>query len=83
MNRGLLVKSVRDSGTVTVLLAAALLLAEGLLGYVLPTVMSDFSDQLLQVPFFRTIITALLGRTVARTEGGSGDNASPQPTIGR
>ena len=64
MNRGLLVKSVRDSASVTVLLAMALLLAEGLLGYVLPTVMSQFSDQLLQVPFFRTIITALLGTDI-------------------
>ena len=67
MNRGLLFKSFVDARTVTVLLAVAMLLAEGVLSYVLPTVMQDFSSQLLQVPFFRAIISALLGADIGDT----------------
>ncbi len=67
MNRGLLLKSLVDARAVTVLLAVAMLLAEGVLSYVLPTVMQDFSGQLLQVPFFRTIISALLGADIGDT----------------
>ena len=67
MNRGLLLKSLVDARAVTVLLVVAMLLAEGVLSYVLPTVMQDFSGQLLQVPFFRTIISALLGADIGDT----------------
>lgn len=64
MNRGLLLKSLVDARAVTVLLATAMLLAEGVLSYVLPTVMTDFSSQILQVPFIRTMISALLGADI-------------------
>ena len=67
MNRGLLLKSFIDARAVTLLLAVAMLLAEGVLSYVLPTVMQDFSSTLLQVPFFRTIISALLGADIGET----------------
>ncbi len=67
MNRGLLLKSLVDARAVTVLLAVAMLLAEGVLSYVLPTVMEDFSSQLLQVPFFRSVISALLGADIGDT----------------
>ena len=55
MNRGLLLKSFVDARAVTVLLATALLLVEAVLSYVLPTIMVDFSSQILQVPFIRTM----------------------------
>lgn len=64
MNRGLLLKSVRDATAVTVLLSAALLLIETVLSYVLPTVMADFSDTLLQLPFFQAMLQALLGADI-------------------
>ena len=64
MNRGLLLKSFVDARAVTVLLATALLLVEAVLSYVLPTIMVDFSSQILQVPFIRTMISALLGADV-------------------
>jgi len=67
VNRGLLLKSLIDARAVTLLLAVAMLLAEGVLSYVLPTVMQDFSSTLLQVPFFRTIISALLGADIGET----------------
>ncbi|MEE8458228.1 MAG: ABC transporter permease subunit [Phycisphaerales bacterium] len=74
MNRGLLAKSIHEAWLVTVLLSAALMLIEGILSYVLPTVMQDFSATLLQLPFFRTIIQALLGADV-------GDQLVPQTFV--
>lgn len=74
MNRGLLVKSVRDGTVVVVMLAVALLLIEAVLSYVLPTVMADYSDTLMQLPFFRPIIQALLGADI-------GDQLLPQTLI--
>jgi ABC-type transport system involved in multi-copper enzyme maturation permease subunit len=74
MNRGLLAKSIREATLVTVMLSAALMLIEGILSFVLPTVMQDFSATLLQLPFFRTIIQALLGADV-------GDQLVPQTFV--
>jgi len=74
VNRGLIAKSIREAAVVTVMLAAALTLVEGILSFVLPTVMGDFSDTLLKMPFFRTIIQALLGADI-------GDQLVPQTFV--
>jgi ABC-type transport system involved in multi-copper enzyme maturation permease subunit len=74
MNRGLLAKSIREATVVTVMLSAALMLIEGVLNFVLPSVMQEFAGPLLQNPFFRTIIQALLGADV-------GDQLVPQTFV--
>ncbi len=74
MNRGLLIKSVREAGIVVLILATALTLVEVLLSYVLPTAVGDFSATLLQIPFIRTILQALVGMDV-------GDSITPDAII--
>ncbi len=69
MNRGLLIKSMRESATVLLILATALMVVETVLAYVLPGVIQDFSSTLLQIPFFRTILQALLGMDVGESLG--------------
>ena len=64
MNRGLLIKSSREGMGVLLILAPALMIVEGILSYVLPTFLDDFSSQLLQVPFFQSILKALLGTDI-------------------
>lgn len=61
MNRGLLLKTFRESWVVVVTLALAIGVAEGLLAYVLPTIFSEYSEQILQFKFFQRIIAGLLG----------------------
>ena len=70
MIRGLLLKSFLESWVTTVLLACALMGIEAILAYALPTFLQQFSPQLLQLEFFRSIIQALLGTDV-------GDMLSP------
>lgn len=62
--RGLLTKSLRDAAVPVLILSLALLAVEVILGIVLPTVQADLSAQLLQMPFLRTILRALLGSDV-------------------
>ncbi len=64
MNRGIILKAVHESAGVTALLAAALMLVEAILAYVLPTFVEGLSGTLLQLEFFRTIIQAMLGTDV-------------------
>ena len=69
MNRGLLVKSMREAAVATAILSIALMVFEALLTLVLPTLMENFSSQLLQLEFFRTIISALLGTDIGELLG--------------
>ncbi len=64
MIRGLLLKSLLESWVTTAILAGALMGIEAILAYVLPTFVQQFSPQLLQLEFFRSIIQALLGTDV-------------------
>lgn len=64
MTRGLLLKALHEVIGPTILLAAALMCIEAVLAVALPTIMDQFSAQLLQWPFFQRIITALLGTEV-------------------
>ncbi len=69
MTRGLLLKAFHEVLGTTLLLAAALFAIEAVLAVALPTIMDQFSTQLLEWPFFQRIITALLGTAVDATAG--------------
>ena len=64
MNRGLLIKSMREAAAATAILCVALLLIEVILASILPTLWNDFSSVLFQIEFFQTIIKALLGTDI-------------------
>ncbi|MHC5008366.1 MAG: hypothetical protein ACYTGF_13520 [Planctomycetota bacterium] len=64
MNRGLLIKSMREAAAATAILCVALLLIEVILASVLPTMWNEFSGMLLQIEFIQTIIKALLGTDI-------------------
>ncbi len=61
MNPGLLLKSLREVWLSTLLLGAAVGAIEAVFAYVLPTYFSEFAGQLIQIPFFQTVLKALLG----------------------
>lgn len=61
---GLLAKSGREGRAIVLILGPALLVVETILSYVLPTFLDEFSAQLLQVPFIRSMISALLGTDI-------------------
>jgi ABC-type transport system involved in multi-copper enzyme maturation permease subunit len=61
INRGLLLKAARELWPATLLFAAALLLVETVLAYVLPTFQAQFSAQWTQLKFLQNIIQAMLG----------------------
>jgi ABC-type transport system involved in multi-copper enzyme maturation permease subunit len=67
--RGLLAKALREAGATSVALAAGLMTVEALLAWVLPSVLEDFSAQLLQLRFFRTMVQALLGSDLGQVIG--------------
>ncbi|MHC4414130.1 MAG: ABC transporter permease subunit [Planctomycetota bacterium] len=69
MNRGLLVKSMREAAAATAILSGALLFVEAILASVLPILWEEFSSQLLQIEFFQTIIKALLGTDLGELLG--------------
>jgi ABC-type transport system involved in multi-copper enzyme maturation permease subunit len=64
VNRGLLVKSMREAAVVTAILSGALLFIEVILASILPTLWNEFSGMLLQIEFFQGIIKALLGTDI-------------------
>jgi ABC-2 type transport system permease protein len=64
VNRGLLVKSVREAFAATAILSGALLAIEAILAAVLPMLWEQFSSQLLQFEFIQAIISALLGTDI-------------------
>lgn len=61
MNRGLLLKAVRELVPPTLLLGLAIMVVEIVLAYVLPTLQRQIPTQMLQIPFVRTILQAILG----------------------
>jgi len=58
---GLMLKSIRETRVLTLLLTAALALVMGLLTSVLPRLIEQASDALLQIGFAKAMISALLG----------------------
>jgi ABC-2 type transport system permease protein len=64
MNRGLLLKAMRETWPATALLAAAMAGVEAILAFALPTVFDQLSAQLMTLEFFRSILSALLGTDV-------------------
>jgi ABC-2 type transport system permease protein len=69
LNRGLLLKAMRELWAVTLGFALALFLIEAVLAYVLPTFSKQFSEQLVQMQFAQTTFKALLGTDIVK--GGS------------
>lgn len=65
MNRGLLHKVLREILPTTLLIGAALFLVEIILAYVLPRFQQQFSQQMAAMPFFQTVMKALLGTDVS------------------
>ncbi len=69
MNRGLLLKTFREAWLGTMLFGLGLFVFEGLLAYVFPTFFDDMAGPMLQMPFFRNILQALLGIEVGDSLG--------------
>lgn len=67
--RGLVAKSLREARLTVVILSTAIMVVEAILAFVLPTVLEDFSAQLLQLRFIRTIVQALLGTDLGEVIG--------------
>ncbi len=61
MNLGLLLKSVRELAAMTAIIAILLGLIEGLITYVLATFQRQFSTQMLELPFVRSMVAAMVG----------------------
>src|SRR5262249_49885112 len=64
MNLGVMLKSAREQWPITLLLGLIAMGIEALLAYVLPTFQREFSMQILQLPFVRTMVRAMLGMDV-------------------
>jgi len=71
MNRGLLVRGLRESWPTTLLLGLVLMGVEAALAFVLPKFGAQMSEQWLQLDFVRGIIKAMLGTEI-------GDRLGPQ-----
>lgn len=69
MNHGLLIKSLREVWPTTTAIAAGLALIEGALAYVVPTMLTKYQEQLLQLKFVREFVSALLGANVGDALG--------------
>jgi len=69
MNRGLLLKSVREVWPATLLFGLALLAVEGLLNYVFPTFYDDFFEPALRMQFIQNLARGLLGTEALREIG--------------
>jgi ABC-type transport system involved in multi-copper enzyme maturation permease subunit len=69
MNRGVMLKSVRELLPVTLLLGLIAMGIEAVLAYVLPTFSRQFSAQMMRVEFIRNIIKAMLGTDLAEGLG--------------
>ena len=69
MNRGLIIRSLRETWTTTLLFGLALMLFECAISFVLPRFQQQFSQQWLQMAFIQNIIKAMVGTDIA---GGAG-----------
>ena len=61
MNRGLLLKSFRETWMATLLFAFGFFAFEAALAYIFPKFQEQFQAQILQMEFIRNMISALLG----------------------
>lgn len=71
MNRGLLIRALRESWPATLVLGLVLMAVEAVLAFVLPKFGSQFSEQWLQLDFAKGILKAMLGTEI-------GDRIGPQ-----
>ena len=69
MNHGIVLKSARELLTPTLLLGGAIMLAEAILGYVLPTFAKQLVGDLAAMPFLQNVFKALVGTELT---GGAG-----------
>lgn len=69
MNYGLVQKALREVWLGTLLFGLGLFVFEALLAYVFPTYFDEMAAPLLNLPFFRNILRALLGTDVGETLG--------------
>lgn len=65
MNRGLLLKSWRETWPPTLLFGIALIIIEAILAFALPKFQAQLSAQLASTPFFRNLIGAMIGADVS------------------
>lgn len=72
MNRGLLLRSLRETLPATLLFGGALFAVEAVFAIALPAFERSFAGPLLQLPFFQGVIQALLGVDAAESAGFGG-----------
>lgn len=77
MNRGLIIKTVRETWLSTLLFGVGLFGVQWLLADILPVFYKDFSEHWLQVPFVRNILTAILGEDMGGAIGPSAIVSGP------
>jgi ABC-type transport system involved in multi-copper enzyme maturation permease subunit len=65
VNRGLLFKSIRETWPTTLFFALPLFFVTMLLGFVMPKFQSQLSMQIMGMPFFRDLVSAMLGSDVS------------------
>lgn len=64
INRGIIRKSVCEVWRATLLFGLGMAAFHALLAYVIPTMFARYSEQLLQIEFVRTMLTAMLGAEI-------------------
>jgi ABC-2 type transport system permease protein len=69
MNRGLILRALRESFPTTALLAVVFLIVEVALGYILPKFGAQMSQEWLQMDFARGIMQAMVGSEIADRMG--------------
>jgi ABC-type transport system involved in multi-copper enzyme maturation permease subunit len=69
MNRGVMMKAVREIWGTTLLLGVLLFVVEAVLAYVLPTFASQFAVQMTQFKFVQNIIQATIGADMGQSIG--------------
>jgi ABC-type transport system involved in multi-copper enzyme maturation permease subunit len=77
VNRGLIIKTLRETWSATLLFGIALALFECAISFVLPRFQRQFSEQWLQMQFIQNIIKAMVGTDVAGGAGPEIFNAIP------
>jgi ABC-type transport system involved in multi-copper enzyme maturation permease subunit len=69
LNRGVVLKSARELLPATLLLGVAIMLAEAVLGYVLPTFAKQLVADLTAMPFIQNVFKALVGAEITAGAG--------------
>jgi len=65
MNRGLIIRALRETWSTTALFGIVLLAAESAISYVLPSLQERLSQSWVQLPFAQSIIKAMVGADVS------------------